>query len=156
MVVERHVLLRDNQTADTLLPVSGGELVAKFGTSGLPDENFDEQLVVVAVCKENLVDIAGDGRFVAERGVLEGGGRRGCLGVEAVVVGVRRGLFIDVNVSRINSLASASDTVRLEDIVAFLWRVRALFKRCVGDSVVSACIRASINFPSSFRDLRRS
>jgi len=44
VTVERHVLLRDNDTDDSFLAVAGGELVAKLRATSLTKERLDDDL----------------------------------------------------------------------------------------------------------------
>lgn len=57
LVIERHVFLGDNQSTNSLLPVSGREFVSQLGSPGLPDEYLDQQLVVLAISQHDFIDV---------------------------------------------------------------------------------------------------
>lgn len=137
LIVERHIFLRYDETTHSLLSMSRRELVSQFWSSSLTDEDLDEELVVLAVGEHDLVDVSSDGRLVAERSVLERAWLSSGTGVEAVVVGVRRSLLVDVDVSWIDSLSCSGDSVRLDDVVSLLNESGILVERSVADSVVA-------------------
>ena len=137
LIIERHILLRNDEATDSLLSVSRRELVSQFWSTRLTNEDLDEELIVLAVGEHDLVDVSSDGRLVRERSVLERAGLSGGSGVEAVVVGVRRSLLVDVDVSWIDSLSCSGDSVRLDDIVSLLNESRILVDRSVADSIVA-------------------
>lgn len=123
LVVERHVLLRDDETANTLLSVTRGELVAEFGTTSLSQENLDEGRVRVGIRQEDLVDVTRNGAAVRHAGVLPGSGRsiRAATASHAVrklvVVSVRRSLLVDVHLSGVDLFADVRESVEVENAV---------------------------------------
>jgi len=137
LIVERHILLRNDETTHSLLSMSRRELVSQFWSTRLTNEDLDEELIVLTIGEHDLVDVSSDGRLVGEGSVLERAGLSSGSRVEAVVVGVRRSLLVDVDVSWIDSLSCSGDSVRLDDIVSFLNESRVLIERSVADSIVA-------------------
>lgn len=66
LIAKGHVFLRYDQTTHTLLTMARGELVAKFGLSGLASEDFDEG-AVLPLSKHDLVDADGLWELVRDR-----------------------------------------------------------------------------------------
>lgn len=118
MIVEWHVFLVHNQPTNSLLSVPAGELISQLGSPRLPYEHLYQRLVVICIRNHDFVDIPRDWRLVRHCRVFVRY-RRG-LSCKGVIVGVRRGLFIDVHIARIDSLPNACEAVRLDDIVLFV------------------------------------
>jgi hypothetical protein len=134
LVIEGHVLLIHNQSANTLLSVPGRKLVTQLWPSRLPNEDLDEHLFVVRVTDQNFVDVSGDWGLVS-KGRVSVGHRSGLAG-EGVVRRVGWRLFIDVDVAWVNALADTSETVQLDDVVLFR-DVAILVQRCISQTVES-------------------
>jgi hypothetical protein len=142
LIVERHVFLRDDEAANSLLTVTGRELVAEFGTTGLANENLDKGRVGVGIGEEDLVDVTRNRTAVRHAGVLPRACCRRCrsgarsVGAELVVVSVRRRLLVDIDLTRVALLADVSESVEVEDTVAV--HDLAIFAlRRVGETVVA-------------------
>jgi hypothetical protein len=141
LVAERHVFLRNDETANTLLPMPRRELVTELRTTSLTDEDLDEELVVVAVSEHDFVDVASDRSLVRERSVLEGGRHRGDGGVVAVIVSVRGDLLVEVDVSWVDSLSGTGDPVCLKDVVSLFGPAGSGIERSIGDSIVAVAAK---------------
>ena len=92
-----------------------GKFISQLGTSRLPYEHLDQSLVVICVRYHDFVDISWDGRLVRHRRVFIRHPRG--LPCKGVVVGIRRDLFVDVHVARINPFSHARKAIGLDDIV---------------------------------------
>ncbi len=64
LVIERHVCLRYDHADHAFLSVPGRELVAEFWSPSLPQQDLDQDLVIVGVREHDLIDVAGFGSFV--------------------------------------------------------------------------------------------
>lgn len=131
-VVERHVLLIHDQSADPLLTVPRRKLVPQFWSPCLADQHLDQGLVILGVADHHFVNVPGQRRFVSHRRIFvrHGGG----LACERVVVGVRRRLLIHVDIPRVDSFPNTGETVQLDDIVLFLDRAILVY-RCVREPI---------------------
>ena len=59
-VVEWHVLLLDNEPSHSLLSVPAGELVPQLRTAGLPEQHFDEGVIVRIGRHHHFLHVGGD------------------------------------------------------------------------------------------------
>lgn len=118
MIIEGHVLLIYDQAAYTLLPVSGREFITQFWPPCLPDQDLDQGLVVFGIADHDFVDVTSNRRFIGHWDILVRDG--GSLATECVIVGVRWRLLVNVDISRVNPLADASETIKLNDVILFL------------------------------------
>ena len=64
LIVERHVCLIDDKTANSLLTVSGRELISQFWSPCLTRENLNESLIIVRIAQHNFIYVAWDGASV--------------------------------------------------------------------------------------------
>lgn len=137
LVVERHVLLRNDEAANSLLPVARRELVSELGATSLPNEDLDERVVLVRIGDEDFVDVAWDRSAVGHARVLprSGAGAHGRR-LDAVVVRVRGGLLVDEDLTGVDLLADVRESILVEDPVAR--HDFAVLLRRVGETIVAA------------------
>lgn len=119
LIVERHVLLIDYQTANTLLPVSTRKLVSELGSSSLPSENLDD-IPILSLCEHDLVDerrlvqLVYHGRWFVLR-IRCGSARRPC---------IQRRFSRHHDLTRADVGARSTHAIRLVDPGVQLWSLR--------------------------------
>lgn len=98
--------------------MSRREFVTQFWPPGLSDQDLDQGLVVFGIADHDFIDVTSNRRFIGHWGILVRD--RGSLAAKSVIVGVRWRLLVNINVPRVNPLADASETVKLNDVILFL------------------------------------
>lgn len=113
LFVERHVLLRDDESAHSLLSVSRREFVSELRSTRGSHENLDEEVVVLIAGQQNLVDVGVLGALVAHR--LRTISRvRQIAGIGQRVGLIGRHLLVDQQIAREDALAHAANSVHVE------------------------------------------
>ena len=118
LVIEWHVFLVYDQSANAFLAMPRREFVAQFGPPSLANQDLYQRLIILCVTDHDLIDNACDCRLVSHRRVLVRHTRG--LSCERVVIRVHRRLFVNVDVARFYPAADASQAVLLDDGILLL------------------------------------